>query len=307
MDERQQQIKAGAGLEEGRINQDLVDFLQKWGSWILMALAVAALAYAGLQWLERQRVAKVNEAFAAFEGAAAGANPSPDALRRVADEYDGVESVAELARLTSADIFMDAVRMGVRTGAQVNADGSVGQVGPDGSVNAEGELLTEEERGRYLEQARALYGAVLEATRGKPGRELLAINASFGLAAVAETRGEIDAARAQLESVAALAEELKLPAMVRLARSRIEALDPSAPALLARAQLPELPKPPEPEIPEPDASTPQDPTQVPPVVGGADDPEAPREDAAPSDDAPADETPATDDGGGAPPENPDQP
>ena len=74
MDERQQQIKAGAGLEESRINQDLIDFLQKWGSWILMALAVAALAYAGLQWLERQRVEKKSlwRASSAASNAAAG-------------------------------------------------------------------------------------------------------------------------------------------------------------------------------------------------------------------------------------------
>ncbi len=250
MDERQQQIKAGAGLEESRVNQDLIDFLQKWGSWILMALAVAALIYAGLQWLERQRVAKINEAFAAYEGAGGGANPNPDALRRVADEYEGVKSVAELARITSADVLLESVRLGVRPGAQINNDGSVGIIDDEGNANSEGELLSEEERGRYLDQAQSLYGAVLESTRGVAGKQTLAINAMFGLAAVHETRGEADRARQQLDEIATLADESGYPAIAVLARQRAESVtsEPAAP-LLSRDQLPELPTPPAPETP----------------------------------------------------------
>ncbi len=40
MDERQQQIKSGAGLEESRINEDFKDFLEKWGFWLLLAVGV---------------------------------------------------------------------------------------------------------------------------------------------------------------------------------------------------------------------------------------------------------------------------
>ncbi len=299
MDERQQQIKAGAGLEDSRINQDLVDFLQKWGSWILMALAVAALIYAGMQWLERQRVAKVNEAFAALEGAGGGANPNPDALRRVADEYEGVESVAELARIKSADVLLDSVRMGIRSGAQINNDGSVGQIDPDGNVNSEGELLSDEERSRFLDQAQSLYASVLDATRGKEGKQTLAINAAFGLAAVYETKGEADRAREQLDLVVELAEQAGFPAIARLARSRTESLTTEAPGpLLARADLPELPAPPEPEpapdlMPDPEEAAPA------PVDPDAGEP-------AESDDAGEGSPPAGDDA--APPaDDPDQP
>lgn len=270
-----------------------------------MALAVAALIYAGLQWRHRQHVAKVNEAFAAFEGAANGTNPSPEALRRVADEYSGVESVAELARITSADIFLDAVRMGVRTGAQINPDGSVGQVQPDGTVDSESELLSDEERGRYLDQAQALYGAVLDSTRDKPGKELLAINAGFGLAAVFETRGDLDGARAQLESVAALAEKQKLPAMARLARSRIDVLGEKTAPLIARSELPELPKP-----PEPDAANPDEAGLAPPPAEEGEPSPTPSDDVAPTgDDAGNDagDVPPGDETGEAPAENPDQP
>ena len=312
MDERQQQIKAGAGLEESRINQDLIDFLQKWGSWILMALAVAALIYAGMGWLERQREAKVNEAFAALEGARAGANPSPDALRRVADEYEGIKSVAELARLESADVILDAVRVGVRPGAQINADGS---------LESDTELLTDDDRSRYLDQAESLYAAVLDATREKPGKKQIAISAMFGLAAVYETKGEVDRARTQLESVATMGESIALPAIARMARDRIELLTSEAAAPLpTRDQLPELPTPPEPEAPagvDPDLLMPPL-GDVPPDSAGDDAPSG--DEAAPAadegaDDAPSEDEGAADDAGDdadagsdeTPPTEPDQP
>lgn len=232
MDERQQQIKAGAGLEDSRINQDFVDFLQKWGSWFLMALAAAALVYAGLQYLERQRVAKINEAFQAYEGVMGGGSPSPDALRRVADEYEGVRSVAEMCRTTSADIYLESVRSGLKPGAQVGEDGEY----------PEEEFVTQEDREQYLASAESLYRSVLESTDQKKGRELIALNAMFGLAAVYDTRGDVEQARAQYAKAAEIAEAQKLPALARVARTRMESETAREfPPLPSEADLPELP------------------------------------------------------------------
>ena len=80
MDDRQTQIRQGEGLSESRVNQDFIDFLNKWSSPVLLVLAVAALTWAGLQWMEKKKIEKVNNAFADLEAATAGNNPSPASL-----------------------------------------------------------------------------------------------------------------------------------------------------------------------------------------------------------------------------------
>lgn len=277
MDERQQQIKAGAGLEESRINQDLVDFLQKWGSWFLMALAAAALVYAGLQYLERQRVAKINEAFAAYEGVMGGGNPNPEALRRVADEFEGVRSVAEMCRLNSADIYLESVRTGLRPGAQVGEDGEY----------PEEEFITDEDREQYLSSAESLYNAVLASAGQTPGRELIALNATFGLAAVYDTRGQVEQAKEQYAKAAELAGAQSLPALQRVARARLESarVREFAP-LPAEDDLPALPEFQEPAFDSDAGLAPPMPEDREVVDPGAVEPGAVDQD------APADETDA---------------
>ncbi len=44
MDERQEQVQVGAGLQESRLNTDLINWLNKWGSHILSVVALIVLA-----------------------------------------------------------------------------------------------------------------------------------------------------------------------------------------------------------------------------------------------------------------------
>ena len=117
MDERQQQIRAGAGLEESRLNTEFIDFIQKWGGPFLIICALLMGAWAGWNWLERKKSQRLDEAFGQYEAQLAGGNPSPEALRAVAEEFSGIASVSLLARLNAADIYLAAIRSGVRTGA----------------------------------------------------------------------------------------------------------------------------------------------------------------------------------------------
>ena len=65
MDERQTQIRQGAGLEESRINTEFLDFLNKWSSPVLIVIGLIGLGWFGLNYLERSKQSRMNNAFAA--------------------------------------------------------------------------------------------------------------------------------------------------------------------------------------------------------------------------------------------------
>jgi len=253
MDERQQQIKAGAGLEESRINEDFKEFLEKWGTWLLLAVAVAFGSLWGFQKLEERRIAKVNDAFAAYEAASGSANPSPEALVRVAEEYEGVRAVSELARLRSADIYLHAARSGLRPGAEYT---------PEGELASEDDLLSADRIGQYLDQAQALFGQVFE--NAEASGSVLAIDAAFGLGAVGESKGDEVIAKRGYEAARDSATKHGRPILARVATERLDAISGGIPELItlhADADLPELPRyvPPTPDPIE---------TQIPVTDGG---------------------------------------
>jgi len=210
MDERLGQIKEGAGLEESRINTEFVDFLKKWSTPALALLAAAALAYLGLQKLEERRQDRADAAFREYEAAAASGNP--DALIRVASEFDGVGAVKAMALIDAGDVYYGAVLSGIEPGAPLTDQGE-----PENDEDR----LTDDERETYLGRAESQYQAAFDATRTKPGHELHAISAAYGLAAIAETRAEPEQAREWYEKVFAFASKGGYAAMVEDAKERI--------------------------------------------------------------------------------------
>ena len=190
MDERLGQIKEGAGLEESRINAEFVDFLRKWSTPALALLAAAALAYLGMQKLEQRRQDRADTAFREYEAASTSGNP--DALIRVASEFGGVGAIKPMALVDAGDIYFGSVLSGIEPGAPLDEKGQ-----PE---NAE-DRLSDDERDTYLGRAEAEYRAALDASGAKPGYELHAISAAYGLAAIAETRGDATAAREWYEKV----------------------------------------------------------------------------------------------------------
>ncbi|MCA9288823.1 MAG: hypothetical protein KDA05_09580 [Phycisphaerales bacterium] len=239
MDERQQQIRAGAGLEESRLNTEFIDFIQKWGGPFLLLCAAIMGAWAASNWWNKQQAQRLDEAFGQYEAQLAGGNPSPEALKAVAAEYEGVASVALLARLDAAEVYMGSVRSGLKAGATL---------GPDGTAAAE-DLLTDDDRTRLLSQAEGLYRQCFDQASAARGRSLLAIRAAYGLAAVAECRAEFDAARGHYERIAELADTASLSNHAAFARSRLADLGDiqTMPRLWAAAELAQKPIP---EVPE---------------------------------------------------------
>jgi hypothetical protein len=233
MDERTTQIREGAGQVESKLNTEFIDWLRKWHMPILLVVALAALSWVGYQRWQAARDNEITQAFTEMQNA-----QSPEALRSIAANYEGIRSVSEMARLRAADIYLQAFRTGVKPGSQPQ---------PDGTFTAD-DLLGASDRPGMLEQAEMLYRTVLDSTSRSQAKALLGVGASFGLAAVAESRGELDAARQQYERTAELAEWGGFPGQAEIARERIKKLPELAqpPRLYAAA---ELPKPPATEPP----------------------------------------------------------
>ena len=213
MDDRQTQIREGAGLEDSRINKDFVDFLNKWSSPVLMVLAVAALVYAGMQWLDRRKNAQIDQAFGEYESAIAGGNPSPSSLKTIATEPSNDQrSVPELALLRATDIYLQSFILGVAPGAQVDP--------VTGSFN-ETDLLDDTKREQYLEEARKSAQQVLDETQGKPEKIVLAMQAISRLASVAEGKRDFAGAKTQYERLKSLGQEQQFEPIIAFADERI--------------------------------------------------------------------------------------
>lgn len=197
MDERQTQIKEGAGLEENRINQDLVDFLNKWSSPFLFVLLIVVAGFWAYRWWEGYQLKRVNEAFATYELTIAGGSPNPDSLTQIADDYAGVRAVPALANLRKADLYLRAATVGLEPGA--SPDPRTGEF-------AEGDLLDDGTKTSYLESAASIYAGVADAAENSK-RWVIAANACYGLAAAHASLGRAEQAQAALDRAKSIAEE----------------------------------------------------------------------------------------------------
>ena len=231
MDERQTQIREGAGLEESRVNQEFVDFLRKWSTPVLAVIAIVVGGWAGLGYLDRQREAAVDEAFLQFESARAAG--SPDGLLAVAREHGDRASVGRYARLAAADVLLASYRTGVAPGAQFDADGS---------LTSEDDLLSDEQRDSNLAQAEELYREVYERSSDN-SHAVFAVGGLMGLAAVDESRGDFDAARERYAQVATLAEAAGFVGVKARADELVGDMDALAqlPTLVDGSGLPDVP------------------------------------------------------------------
>ncbi|MEO1007846.1 MAG: hypothetical protein AAFX79_04725 [Planctomycetota bacterium] len=230
MDDRQAQIKERAGLEESRINQDFVDFLKKWGPYALIAVGLVFAAINGKRWLDQKAEDRVDEAFRQWTLATSSDAASPDTLVALADQFGDVKGIPLAARHEAARTYLDAVRRGVVLGAQPQ---------PDGTYPAE-ELLDGELREMYLAQARTLFERVAADAGSGAGEAVHAIRANLGLAAVAESSGDLDDARLRYERARELDRAAGYGGMTAVIDARLASLDALAqPVVLpARADLP---------------------------------------------------------------------
>jgi hypothetical protein len=235
MDDRQTQIREGAGLEESRINRDLIDFLNKWSSPVLFLLAGLAAAWWGMQQLEKRKIAKIDRAFSDLDTAFVGGNPSPDSLQTLATEYEGVRAVPEMALLTTTDIYLGAFIRGVEPGAQLDR--------VSGQPMDEADKLDETQRGTYLSSAGDLAQRVVDMTQDNDAKAMLTVQALVRLAVVSEGKRDFDAAKAHYSRAAEIAQSNGFPILAQFATNRaadVETLG-EVDALPSRDELTALP------------------------------------------------------------------
>ncbi|MEM9372311.1 MAG: hypothetical protein AAGA55_01590 [Planctomycetota bacterium] len=226
MDDRQTQIRSGAGLEESRLNEEFIDFLKKWSTPVLWLIVIIGAAWWGLRYLEQQRVAERDNAFASLNEALSGGNPSPSSLRTIADTFDGVGSVSELALLQAVDIYLRAAISGVEPGAEIDP--------VTGLATNEADVLDASQVTSYLGQALEISRGVADATAGVAGKELLSYQAFMRLAAAQEGLASIDEAKSSYERAADAARAGGYTALAQLAETR----GASADAVASAGELP---------------------------------------------------------------------
>lgn len=233
MDERRTQIRERAGLEESRLNEDFIDFLRRWGTPVLLVLAVGSVGWMLRGRYKASQEARVDNAFIEFE-AVRGSAPSPEQLIGVAEDYGDVRSVGMLARLEAADAYVEAIRRGVRTGATINTDGTLPK--PE-------EALTEADRADYIQRAGDLYAQVLSQAQAKAGHEVLVVGALYGQASVAEMSKQWDKAKENYQRAAEIADRVQFTGLASVARARIANLDQLKvePKVYTAAEVPTIP------------------------------------------------------------------
>jgi hypothetical protein len=237
-DDRQFQIRERAGLEDSKLNLEFIEFLRKWSTPLLIAIAVIAGGYALYTRYHKAQQDQLSVAFEELRMASRGERPNPTSLIAVAEQYPTVKSVALLARLQAADAYLRAVRQKAALGAAIKAE--------DGTIADATGVLTDDLREQYLNAAKQQYQLVLDAAKSSDEKRMMAVAASFGLAAVAESAGNFSDASAAYEETVKLAEAAGDSVHADVAKKRIADLDAikKVAPVLSQADLPKPPAPP---------------------------------------------------------------
>lgn len=287
MDNRTDQIREGAGLDESRINQDFIDMLQKWSTPALFIIAAIVLAYAGFGYLKDRANTKVNEAFEEVAGSVDYTvnNPSPTTLSAIRAQHGDIKGITPMTSLREADVYLEAAIKGVAPGSELALDENNQPTGE----YAEEDLLSADEIAGMLTKAEGLYRAVADSDEGGEGWAIHRLGAQFGLAAVAESKGDPAGAKSAYESAKSIADGAGFSLWSQIAAERLATVDQmSQPVtLVSSASLP--------KEPEPEAETVDPVIEGPEVGAGSDAGDEAADGSADSDEteAPAEDEPET--------------
>lgn len=232
MEQRQTQVQVGAGLQESRLNTDLINFLQKYGSWAVYALLVVVLAYLGLDRWNQYREGVRDKAFTDYRAASTSSNPV--SLISAAKDHAGT-TVAAMSRIEAVRLYVDGARRGLKPGA-------------DPLKPLPEDKLDEAGKRAMVGDADKLIDEIL-ADRAAPAA--LAQQARWFRAGIQADGGDIDAAVATMKSLEEQAKALGFADQEAKARERIVHLGKlkSLKPLFAKADLPESAR--EPDAPAP--------------------------------------------------------
>ena len=193
-------------LTEGRINDDFLFWLKTSGpNWLLAVLVVACLVM-GWNWWQNRSAQARDLAWAELDAA-----DLPSSLKDVAVKHADVGAVASFALLNAGDRFLQSVVTGQRF---------------DREATATDAQLDPAMRLEWLNEADALYSDVIKNAQANPNNAAsrgFEVSALFGRAAVAESKGDVAAAKVSLEAAQILA-GTEYPWVAGQAKARIETL-----------------------------------------------------------------------------------
>jgi len=212
MDDRHQQIRENAGLDESKLNQDFIDFIKKYTTPTVVVILLIVAGFWGWNKYSASRERSFASAFAELESAQLAGKP--ENLLAVAEQHSNYPGVAEMARLYAADAYLDCFRTGVKPMSPLDETGK--------PKFAE-DVLDEKGMQEYLGKAATIFDAVVNRTSGKKDQLQFTIGGLFGLAAVAESRHENDKAKGYYERIKALAGEV-MPVFAEVAEKRLETM-----------------------------------------------------------------------------------
>lgn len=229
-DDRLRNIREGAGKEDNRYSELMTDLLSKVGPYILAIVLIGSTGYLAFKWYDTRKKSALAAAF--FELEQAIDSGSPASLEAVARDHAGQGAVSCLAYTELGEIHLTAARRGLAPGATLNVQ--------DGTPDRPEDVLTTEQIGQHLTKASAAFQLAYDATKGDPGQTLHTLKALFGLAATAESKGDVEAAGRYYAEAADRAKSGGFDGLAQLATKRKETaggLSAVAP-LFATAELP---------------------------------------------------------------------
>ncbi|GAB4518850.1 MAG: hypothetical protein Tsb0013_22910 [Phycisphaerales bacterium] len=226
MDDRQQQVKIGAGLEESRLNQELIDWLNKWGLRILLVVLLVVAGYQGTQLLEARAETARNRVFVNFYDTLTINDAG--AMLDYGDEHKDQPGIWELSYVRGGMMLLAEGTSGVRLGA-------VNRFAP-----TDEEKLSRDERMQRYARASEVFGALADKVEGDPVKRLMLLQALNGKASAELSLGNADEAKALFERVVEMAQENGYEDIAAFARVRLSNWDDllTAPAIVSRDEMP---------------------------------------------------------------------
>lgn len=221
MDERHQQIRENAGLDESKLNQDFIDFIKKYTTPVIVVILLIVAGFWGWNKYSASRERAVADAFGELESAQLAGKP--ENLLAVAEQHSGYPGIAEMAKLYAADAYLDCFRSGVKPMSPLD---------DAGKPKFPEDVLDEKGKEEYLTKANTIYDAVVNRTSTKKDQLQFTVGGLFGLAAVAECRRDMDMAKGFYVRIKSVAGTV-MPEFAEVADKRLQTM-----ALLA--ELPRL-------------------------------------------------------------------
>jgi hypothetical protein len=204
---RQRQVQT-QDLTESRLNDDFVFWLKRHGMNYLLVALLVACGFMGYNWWQRKQIEKATVAWDEFVQASL-----PESLEQVAKDHEVFPQVAVTALLRAADLRLQQIQTG-------EASPKVGDT-PAVPLDGAGRKIAQEAADENYAKAADL---ATRATEGDRSRAVpVVVPSLFGRAAIAESRGDFDAARGFLEDAAKVAGD-RWPRLVEIANNRLAGL-----------------------------------------------------------------------------------